>query len=71
MFQPQEIRSDHKDVIHDCSYDYYGERIATCSSDQTVKVGSLTINCIFSPISMLRLSILVPVAKIRTNTTLR
>lgn len=38
MFQPQEIRSEHKDVIHDVQYDYYGQRIATCSSDQTVKV---------------------------------
>lgn len=38
MFEPQEIRSEHKDVIHDVSYDYYGQRIATCSSDQTVKV---------------------------------
>ncbi|XP_031639798.1 nucleoporin seh1 [Contarinia nasturtii] len=38
MFEPQEIRSEHKDVIHDVSYDYYGQRIATCSSDQTVKI---------------------------------
>lgn len=40
MFEPQEIRSEHKDVIHDVLYDYYGQRIATCSSDQTVKVKS-------------------------------
>lgn len=40
MFQPQEIRSEHKDVIHDVQYDYYGQRIATCSSDQTVKVSN-------------------------------
>ncbi len=26
------------DVIHDVVYDYYGQRMATCSSDQTVKV---------------------------------
>lgn len=38
MFEPQEIRTEHKDVIHDVLYDYYGQRIATCSSDQTVKV---------------------------------
>lgn len=41
MFEPQEIRSEHKDVIHDVAYDYYGQRIATCSSDQTVKVNAL------------------------------
>lgn len=40
MFEPQEIRSEHKDVIHDVLYDYYGQRIATCSSDQTVKVNA-------------------------------
>lgn len=42
MFEPQEIRSEHKDVIHDVLYDYYGQRIATCSSDQTVKVNMKT-----------------------------
>lgn len=34
----QTIKSEHKDVIHDVVYDYYGQRMATCSSDQTVKV---------------------------------
>lgn len=43
MFEPQEIRSEHKDVIHDVLYDYYGQRIATCSSDQTVKVRSVCV----------------------------
>lgn len=44
MFEPQEIRSEHKDVIHDVLYDYYGQRIATCSSDQTVKVHNGTLS---------------------------
>ncbi|CAG9766553.1 unnamed protein product [Ceutorhynchus assimilis] len=38
MFECQEISAEHKDLIHDVSYDYYGDRIATCSSDQYVKV---------------------------------
>lgn len=38
MLDGTEIRTEHKDVIHDVSYDYYGKRMATCSSDQTVKV---------------------------------
>ena len=38
MFDVEQIRADHKDVIHDVAYDYYGKRMATCSSDQTVKV---------------------------------
>lgn len=59
MFQPQEIRSEHKDVIHDVIYDYYGQRIATCSSDQTVKVSLITINYNSSTSSMRLLSVLV------------
>lgn len=38
MCDTQTIRSEHKDVIHDVVYDYYGQRMATCSSDQMVKV---------------------------------
>lgn len=38
MLSGTEIRTEHKDVIHDVSYDYYGKRMATCSSDQTVKI---------------------------------
>ncbi|KAG5670547.1 hypothetical protein PVAND_000801 [Polypedilum vanderplanki] len=32
------VHTEHRDVIHDCSYDYYGQRMATCSSDQTIKI---------------------------------
>lgn len=39
MFDVEPIIADHKDVIHDVVFDYYGRRMATCSSDQTVKVG--------------------------------
>lgn len=28
----------HEDLIHDIAYDFYGRRLATCSSDQHVKV---------------------------------
>lgn len=38
MFEAQEINADHKDLIHDVAYDFYGQRMATCSSDQYVKV---------------------------------
>lgn len=41
MFDTETIRADHKDVIHDVNYDYYGKRMATCSSDQTVKVNDI------------------------------
>ena len=32
------IDTYHTDVIHDVCYDYYGKRLATCSSDQKVKI---------------------------------
>lgn len=41
MFEAQSINAEHKDLIHDVAYDFYGERMATCSSDQCVKVGSI------------------------------
>ena len=28
----------HKDLIHDVCFDYYGQMIATCSSDQSIKI---------------------------------
>ena len=38
MDSPKHIQTEHKDIIHDVSFDYYGKRMATCSSDHTVKV---------------------------------
>ncbi|KAG2467305.1 nucleoporin SEH1 isoform X1 [Polypterus senegalus] len=38
MFVARSIPADHKDLIHDVSYDFHGRRMATCSSDQSVKV---------------------------------
>ena len=40
MFSTRSIPADHKDLVHDVSYDFYGKRFATCSSDQFVKVGN-------------------------------
>ncbi|KAF2077876.1 hypothetical protein CYY_000838 [Polysphondylium violaceum] len=36
--------TSHEDLIHDVSYDFYGKRIATCSSDQKIKVWDLNDN---------------------------
>jgi len=41
MFVTRSINADHKDLIHDVAYDFYGRRMATCSSDQSVKVWDL------------------------------
>ena len=38
MYVTKSINADHEDLIHDVAYDFYGKRMATCSSDQKVKV---------------------------------
>ena len=38
MFTAKSIPVAHKDLIHDVAYDFHGRRMATCSSDQCVKV---------------------------------
>lgn len=32
------IETFHNDIVHDISFDWYGRRLATCSSDQKVKI---------------------------------
>ena len=36
--------SGHLDQVHDAQMDYYGKRIATCSSDRTIKVFDVISN---------------------------
>lgn len=35
------VPTHHVDVIHDSQFDYYGQLLATCSSDKTVKIFSV------------------------------
>lgn len=32
------FETGHGDMVHDAAFDYYGKRLATCSSDRLVKV---------------------------------
>lgn len=32
------IESQHDDMIHDCQLDYYSKKLATCSSDRSIKI---------------------------------
>jgi protein transport protein SEC13 len=32
------IDSTHEDMIHDCQFDYYSKKLATCSSDRSIKI---------------------------------
>lgn len=36
------IDTHHEDLIHDAQFDYYSKKMATCSSDRTIKVFSVT-----------------------------
>merc|ERR1711871_1577146 len=35
---PISFDTHHEDMIHDAQFDYYGKRLATCSSDRLVKI---------------------------------
>lgn len=35
------ITNAHNDLVHDAVLDYYGKRLATCSSDKTIKIFSI------------------------------
>lgn len=32
------VDTGHEDMVHDAQMDYYGTRLATCSSDRSVKI---------------------------------
>ena len=32
------IDTQHTDIVHDAQLDYYGRRLATCSSDRVIKI---------------------------------
>jgi hypothetical protein len=39
----QTLDSGHEDFIHGAEIDYYGLNLATCSSDNTIKVGFIEL----------------------------
>ena len=32
------VDTQHNDMIHDSQFDYYGRKLATCSSDRSIKI---------------------------------
>jgi len=36
------VDTRHVDMIHDAQFDYYGKRVATCSSDKTIKIHNVS-----------------------------
>nr|CAB3265947.1 nucleoporin seh1-like [Phallusia mammillata] len=44
IYMVKRINSEHKDLLHDVSFDFFGKRMATCSSDQSVKIWDVDEN---------------------------
>lgn len=40
----EEIITGHEDMIHDAVVDFYGTKLATCSSDRTIKIFTIEAN---------------------------
>ena len=40
----QKIKTGHQDTVHDVAMDYYGKRVATASSDTTIKIIGVSNN---------------------------
>ena len=43
-YSTKQIRTDHKDLIQDIAFDFYGKRVATASLDQSVKIWNINEN---------------------------
>ena len=39
--QSRQIATDHKDLIQDIAFDFYGKRVATASLDQSVRIWNI------------------------------
>jgi len=37
-FTTKQIKSEHKDLIQDIAFDFYGKRVATASLDHSVRI---------------------------------
>ncbi|KAJ5077511.1 protein sec13 [Anaeramoeba ignava] len=42
--EPITFTTEHEDTIHDAQMDYYGKKLATCSSDKIIKIFKITDN---------------------------
>ena len=44
------VETQHDDMIHDCQFDYYARKLATCSSDRTIRIFDV-IGDVYHPVS--------------------
>ena len=47
---------EYDDFVHDVQFDYYGKRIATCSSDEKIKIWERTTDINFADVANANLS---------------
>lgn len=50
----QQIDTQHEDMIHDVQMDYYGKRMATCSSDRLIKIFEIGENDTQTPVAEIK-----------------
>ncbi len=43
-YTTKQIKTNHRDLIQDIAFDFYGKRVATASLDQSVKIWSIDEN---------------------------
>lgn len=43
-YTTRQIKTDHKDLIQDIAFDFYGKRVATASLDQSVRIWNINEN---------------------------
>ena len=56
---PFSVDTQHDDMIHDSQFDYYGTKLATCSTDRTVKIVSVLFRYAYNMIYGATLFVLV------------
>jgi WD40 repeat protein len=39
-----QLSTPHTDIVHDISFDYYGKRFCSCSSDKSIKVWDMDVD---------------------------
>jgi len=52
--QTETIETLHEDLIHDAQLDYYGKKLATCSSDRSIRIYDVDANGQHQPVAELK-----------------
>ena len=50
--QVSTIDTQHEDMIHDCQFDYYARKLASCSSDKSIRIFDV-VGDVYHPVSVI------------------